>query len=286
MAIEKELNLTLLNIGFIEPNEQWNWNDVCSPFARIYYVTAGTAKIKMGDKIFDLYPNKLYLIPPFTLHSNKSIGLFHHYYVHFHERTIRRESIFDKYNFPLEVPASRLHLDLMDRLLTINPERDLQNIDPQAYDNPHTISHYIADNTKLPLHSLIETQGILSQLIASFFMGASTKTRNKDSRIVKCLQYIHENIDQNLTIPILANIACVSEDHFIRLFKANLKRTPLQYINAKKMEHIQLLLISTDDSIQDIAHHLSIDNISYFNRLFKQHTGFTPSEYRKEYRDS
>lgn len=282
--METDLALSLLNIGHIGPNEQWNWHNVYSPFARMYYVTNGDAKILMNEHIYNLKPNRLYLIPPFTLHSCKSIDIFHHFYIHFYEKTIRRESVFDKYIFPFEVEATELDLKLMERLLSINPDRELKNIDPQEYDNPHTISNYIADNTRLPLHSRLETQGILCQLLASFFKNITKKTEDKDRRIVKCLQYIHENIDRYLTVEKLANIACVSEDHFIRLFKANLNRTPLQYINSKKIEYIQLLLISSELSIQDIAHKLSIDNIPYFNRLFKQHTGFTPSEYRNRHR--
>lgn len=283
--MKTDLDLTLLNIGYAEPNTLWNWDKVYSPFARMYYVTAGNAKIIVQDKIYSLHPNRLYLIPPFTMHNNRCDGLFSHYYVHFYEKNVRKESIFDKYSFPTEVDASMLELELVKKLLTINPGRYLQDIDPKLYDNSPTISRYIADNTKLPLHSQIETRGILLQLIASFFRYASKKTEDKDERIVKCLKFIHENINQEFSITKLAEIACVSEDHFIRLFKANVNYTPLQYINSKKIESIQMMLMSTDNPIHDIAHELSIDNISYFNRLFKQYTGLTPSEYRKKYRE-
>lgn len=283
--MRSEFHFTLLNVGYIEPNEEWNWQNVYSPFARMYYIVDGNARVIIEGKTYELQPRKLYLIPPFTLHHNECDGLFHHYYIHFYEKTNRKESIFDRYTFPLEIDATGLNLRLVERLLSINPERYLKNIDPQEYDNPHTISHYIADNTRLPLHTLVETQGILSQLVSSFFRDAAVKTNDKDPRVVKCLQYIHENIDRDITVEKLANIACVSDDHFIRIFKANVNHTPLQYINLKKIEYIQLQLISTDASIQDIAYRLSIDNISYFNRLFKQHTGVTPGEYRKRHKN-
>lgn len=59
--------------------------------------------------------------------------------------------------------------------------------------------------------------------------------------------------------------------------------TPLKYINLKKIEKAQLLLLTTDISIRDIALELAMDNISYFNRMFKLHIGKTPTEYRAEY---
>jgi YesN/AraC family two-component response regulator len=42
-------------------------------------------------------------------------------------------------------------------------------------------------------------------------------------------------------------------------------------------------LLTTDMPVRNIALELSVDNISYFNRLFKQHTGKAPAAYRAEY---
>lgn len=284
--MKTELSLSLLNIGYAEPNELWNWEKVYSPFARIYYVVKGEAHIIINHHVHELSPGRLYLIPPFTLHSNRCEGLFHHYYIHFYENGLPRESVFDTYIFPIEIRASSLGLNLVKKLLLLNPERYLHNIDPRQYDNQPTISRYMADSAKLPLYAQIATKGILLQLISGFLEQAIIKDSDKDKRIVRTLLYIHENIDKELTISELAAIACVSEDHFIRLFKLNVDQTPLQYINLKRIESIQLQLVSTDTPIREIAHRVSIDNISYFNRLFKQHAGLTPTEYRKAYRDA
>jgi len=196
---------------------------------------------------------------------------------------INKESVFDKYTFPIELKASNLDLLITDRLMQINPDRHLSQLDPKLYDNPPTFSQYIADNNKTPLHSIIETQGILYQLMSKFLEQAKLRLSENDIRINKCLQFIHENIDKNITVSRLADIACITEDHFIRIFKKEMKATPLKYINLKKIEKAQLLLLTTNIPIRDVAFELSIDNISYFNRIFRQHTGKTPGQYRDEY---
>lgn len=279
------MNFILLNIGYSEANESWNWQNVCSPFARMYYIAKGEAKIIIEGKDYILKPNKLYLIPPFSLHSCVSIGEFAHYYIHFYEKTLNSESTFDKYFFPIEVETNPLQLALTQKLLEINPERTLKNIDPQFYDNPWTFSQYAKYNVTLPLHTLLETKGILYQLMSSFFVDATTKMNNKDERIVRCLQHIHENIHSSISLTKLANIAYVTEDHLIRLFKKDMDCTPIQYINTKKIETAQLLLVSSDLSIHDIATKLSVENIPYFNKLFKKHTSMTPSEYRSQFKE-
>lgn len=277
------LDLILLNVGYSELNANWNWTGIYSPFARIYYVEKGEARTRIGGKSYLLKPNHLYLTPPFTLHDDECDSYFSLYYIHFYEKTLKKESIFDTYKFPIEIEAGTLDLLLTERLLYINPDRYLRHYDPKLYDNPPTFSQYIADNNRMPMHSSIETQGILYQFISKFLETAEIKTNNRDIRISKSLQYIHENINKDISVSGLSNIACLSEDHFIRLFRNEMGYTPLKYINLKKIEKAQLLLLTTDTPIRDVAFELSIDNISYFNRIFKQYAGKTPGEYRSEY---
>jgi AraC-like DNA-binding protein len=59
--------------------------------------------------------------------------------------------------------------------------------------------------------------------------------------------------------------------------------TPLKYIHTKKMEKAQLLLITTGMTVRDIALELSMDNTSYFNRIFKAYMGETPTQYREKH---
>ena len=81
----------------------------------------------------------------------------------------------------------------------------------------------------------------------------------------------------------LADDSCLSKDHFSRLFKHETGVSPLQYINQKKIEKAQLMLVTSNMPVKNIASSLAFDNYSYFNRLFKKMTGVTPQEYRSSY---
>lgn len=277
------LNLNLLNVGFSEQHATWNWKKVCSPFARIYYVKEGRARTYVNGRVHHLEPDFLYLVPPFTLHDDECDGYFSLYYIHFYEKVLTRESVFDRYDFPVAVKATPIDLLLAERLTQVNPDSYLRHFDPAQYDNIPTFSQHIAENSKMPLHVTLETQGILLQLISKFITQATAKPERKDARISKALQYIHEHICQPISVSRLADVSCISEDHFIRIFKKELRLTPLQYINIKKIEKAQLLLLTTDMPVSDVSFDLSIENVSYFNRLFKLHTGTTPTCYRSNY---
>ena len=57
---------------------------------------------------------------------------------------------------------------------------------------------------------------------------------------------------------------------------------PLQFITQKKIEKAQLLLVTDDRTVQDIAQAVGYSDSSYFVRLFKKKVGMTPQEYRNK----
>lgn len=282
MSKEKEcLNFTLLNIGHAVHNADWNWSNVSSPFTRLYWVEGGNAKIVLPDGTYNLTPGHLYLIPSFTLHSYVCDGYFSLYYIHIYEEQTDTLSIIEQLNMPVEVEAASVDVQLVKRLLEINPDRELKRYDPSFYDNSQTLMKNISENAQLPYYLIIETKGILQQLFSRFLKMAELRIEVTDNRILKALRYIRKNIDKTINISQLSGLCFLTDDHFIRLFKKEMKCTPTQYINQKKIERAQVMLIIDDLPIKEIAYNLSFDNISYFNKLFKSLTGLTPGEYKK-----
>ena len=269
------IHLILLNIGSSVHNGDWNWKGISSPFIRLFYVREGYAKIRFPDYTQELFPNRLYLIPSFTLHSYECDAYFSQIYIHIYEK----QSILEELNFPLEIEANHIDLLLVNRLLEINQGRELKQFDPKAYDNPPTLLQNIAEEAHQPEYRVLETKGILLQLLSRFLQWATPKSEVADERIVKVLNFIRKNINKQIKISQLSGICNLTEDHFIRLFKKEMQCTPIHYVNQKKIEQAQLMLIVENIPIKDIAYGLSFEHISYFNRLFKQVTQYTPSQY-------
>ena len=64
------------------------------------------------------------------------------------------------------------------------------------------------------------------------------------------------------------------------LEKAEAKYTPMQYIVSLRIHNAMNLLETTKYNITQIASAVGYDNSLYFSRLFKKHTGMSPSEYK------
>lgn len=279
-----QLHLLVLNVGLAIHNADWNWQNISSPFTRLYYVTEGSAYIQLPTGKQELKPHHLYLIPAFTTHSYVCHSHFVHYYLHIYEDHQSESSILEDWNFPIEITAGEFELLLIKRLCSINPTMQLSQSDPTSYDNDPTLIQNIIKNKQRTFSDKVESRGIVYQLIARFLKEGKPKIELNDNRIRKVLSFIRKNIYKPMNIDTLAEISCLSKDHFIRLFHKEIGITPLQYINQKKIERAQLILITENIPVKNIAYLLSYEDHSYFNRLFKKTTGVAPQQYRGMYK--
>lgn len=279
----EQMHPLVLNVGLAVHNADWNWKNVNSPFTRLYYVTEGSAQIELPDGIYTLSPKHMYFIPAFTIHTNICKSNFVHYYLHIYEDHYSDNDWLDHWKFPVEIEATDLDLALFKRLCEINPHMTLQKSDPTTYDNNPTLMQNLIKNRQRAFCDKVESRGIVFQLLSRFFKQGQSKIEMEDNRIAKTVLYIRKHLNEAIELEKLAEISCLSKGHFIRLFKKELGTTPLQYINQKKIEKAQLLLITEELVVKEIAFQLAFDDYSYFNRLFKKTTGVTPQEYRRLY---
>lgn len=279
----EQMHPLVLNVGLAVHNADWNWKNVNSPFTRLYYVTEGSAQIELPDGIYTLSPKHMYFIPAFTIHTNICKSNFVHYYLHIYENHYSDNDWLDHWKFPVEIEATDLDLALFKRLCEINPHMTLQKSDPTTYDNNPTLMQNLIKNRQRAFCDKVESRGIVFQLLSRFFKQGQSKIEMEDNRIAKTVLYIRKHLNEAIELEKLAEISCLSKDHFIRLFKKELGTTPLQYINQKKIEKAQLLLITEELAVKEIAFQLAFDDYSYFNRLLKKTTGVTPQEYRRLY---
>lgn len=110
--------------------------------------------------------------------------------------------------------------------------------------------------------------------------GADRKSR---IHVEKALSLMEKSVRENLKVEDLAWKIGLSEEHFIRIFRAQVRMTPHQYFTRLKVEGASGLLMSTDKSIGEIADWFGFENQFHFSRIFKKCTGMAPLEYRKTY---
>jgi AraC-like DNA-binding protein len=105
------------------------------------------------------------------------------------------------------------------------------------------------------------------------------------SRLAPVLQIIDQQLDQPVTRDNLADIAHLSTSRFNAVFKAALRQSPREYIQKRRLQRAQQLLISTDLAIHEIAARVGHPDPFHFTRMFKQKCGVNPSQYRQNARE-
>jgi AraC-like DNA-binding protein len=272
----------ILNVGFAAHQADWKWNHVNSPFIRIYLVTEGGAHLRVQGEDIEMRPGYLYMIPAFTTHDYQATSAFGHYYVHLYEETPANGILLEQWTLPFEVKAEPTDALLFQRLCAINVGLSLTESEQQQeeYVRPTDLTQTIRKNNQRPAYIRLESEGIMLQILSHFLEHSAHPRQTIDKRIENAIIYIRKHINQPIELSELAEHSRLSKTHFIRLFKQEVGSTPVQYINRKKIEQAQLLLLTGRMPVKTIAYSLAIDDDSYFSRMFKKTTGVTPQEYR------
>jgi AraC family transcriptional regulator len=100
----------------------------------------------------------------------------------------------------------------------------------------------------------------------------------------RVLDFIHDNLSDELRMESLAAVAGLSHYRFAHNFKLAEGIAPHQYVIRVRMERGKQMLRDTDHSIAEIALAVGCQSSSHFTRLFRRATGVTPTEYRAAFR--
>lgn len=111
---------------------------------------------------------------------------------------------------------------------------------------------------------------------------ARIETLNTHSQAInKALNYINENLTSDINIEKVAEASGLSPFHFHRIFKAALNENISEYIRRLRLEEVACKLTLTDERISDLVLNSGYSSKHVISKLFKNHFGKSPSEYRK-----
>jgi len=104
---------------------------------------------------------------------------------------------------------------------------------------------------------------------------------NRLMQLAKAIAYIENNFQQDISISMIAQMASLSERHFIRTFKACYNTTPINYINQLRIKHAKELLQKPDIKVKEVAFKCGFTDQNYFSRKFKELVGASPRLYKE-----
>src|ERR1700716_2735056 len=109
----------------------------------------------------------------------------------------------------------------------------------------------------------------------------SRAVEESNRRMLRARDAIDRSYANPLDVHSLAQIACVSEAHFIRTFRATFGETPHRYLQRRRVERAMFLLVETPRSVTDICLDVGFTSLGTFSRTFHDIVGMTPTSYRE-----
>lgn len=102
-------------------------------------------------------------------------------------------------------------------------------------------------------------------------------------KLKRTITHMKKHFAEQLTVAQLAELATLSQYHFIRCFKNVYELTPLQYLTRLRLKNGSLLLKRTTLPVGNIVPLCGFEDESAFIRLFKREFKMTPLRYRTEF---
>ena len=102
-------------------------------------------------------------------------------------------------------------------------------------------------------------------------------------RINRVFEYIDENLETNLSLKKLAEIAFFSPFHFHRVFKYVTQETLNEYITRRRIEKSASDLLHKNISVSEIAHAYGFGDLSSFSKTFKKYFGVSPTAFQEQH---
>jgi LacI family transcriptional regulator len=148
------------------------------------------------------------------------------------------------------------------------------DIERGGYDTAQMVDRMVKDPSYPGEDVILKPLNVIERVSSSVFA-------TNDKSVLKALRFIHANVDRKLQVSDVLEHVPLSRRLLEQRFKNMTGMSIYSYISTLRMERFAYLLLSSNDSVSDIAARLDEFDTKSISRRFKAIKGYTPSEFRK-----
>ncbi|RPF42169.1 YesN/AraC family two-component response regulator [Hydrogenoanaerobacterium saccharovorans] len=106
------------------------------------------------------------------------------------------------------------------------------------------------------------------------------RNANKNYKLQMAVAYIKQHYTENINLKVVSDYCDVSETYLSRIFTANNNESFIGFVTKLRIQKAKELMCNSNLPISEIAEQVGYESQEHFSRIFKKHTGKSPSNYR------
>lgn len=107
------------------------------------------------------------------------------------------------------------------------------------------------------------------------------KQTRSETIFIQFMRLLEENFKRERRVSWYGQQLCITPKYLSETVRLISKRTPNEWIDNYVVREIRVQLKSSTKSIKEISQEMNFPNQSFFGKYFREHTGLSPSEYRR-----
>lgn len=232
----------------------------------LLFVIEGCGSITINEKSYQIKKGVLFYISPDVLHSIEIDAQepIWFYSVHFSYA----HASFSESKWAIKDGTEMLPLQFAQEL------RDFYQIE--------SVFKKLVEswNAKQPGYEFT-TKTLLQQLLIAILQNLRKQNQNYSTslKVEKIIEYMHQNIQNKLTLTELSKVTNLSPTYLSRSFKETTGYSVIEFFNKIKIDKAKELIIEGDKKIKEVAQTVGFTDEFYFSRVFKKIEGICPTEF-------
>lgn len=278
MSVIDNIRLTFLYIEFYSMGKTWVYPESYIPYNIFRYIVKGKAEFCIDGEEIIVKENQIVYIPQGCRMSCRALSeLFEFYSLRFTTSVFYEgeDVLKEYYGIPRIIENEGEDYYFKEICKWVKKDSWVKECFVRGY------LDLLIGTLSMRVNKFDKNTGKVTEKNENPVLKIAKRKEQIDSRVQLVADYVVLHPREKYTPQKMAEMVELSKQRFSSLFKANMGKSPMEYVREIRLTTAARALLVSNKNINDIAYECGYEDANYFIREFKSAFGFTPNQYRK-----
>lgn len=278
MSVIDNIRLTFLYIEFYSMGKTWVYPESYIPYNIFRYIAKGKAEFCIDGEEIIVKENQIVYIPQGCRMSCRALSeLFEFYSLRFTTSVFYEgeDVLKEYYGIPRIIENEGEDYYFKEICKWVKKDSWVKKCFVRGY------LDLLIGTLSMRVNKFDKNTGKVTEKNENPVLKIAKRKEQIDSRVQLVADYVVLHPREKYTPQKMAEMVELSKQRFSSLFKANMGKSPMEYVREIRLTTAARALLVSNKNINDIAYECGYEDANYFIREFKSAFGFTPNQYRK-----